>query len=493
MSTTTNTNTTHYTGWFIISLALSSMVWLFFLFVWFDSNPASNLTERIPGMCGEPLTGSLGSNQLQQSETGSSAIGEFFATSDGVPSSIQGKWSRFRGDDFDNINKELIPLKTFANQDTPTILWSAALGEGHAAPIIYNGRVYLLDYDERENADALRCFSLDDGQEIWRRWYSVKIKRNHGMSRTIPAVTDNFLLTIGPRCHVMCTNPISGDLLWSIDLQKEYTTEEPLWYTGQCAYIDDTVAVIAPGGSSLMIGVDCKTGDVLWKTLNKHQWKMSHASIIPMHYGNRKIYLYGAVGGIAGVAADGEDRGSILFENNEFNQSVVAPSPVVLKNGRIFLTAGYGAGSALMQLTENSGAFSIKMIKRFGVKEGLASEQQTPLYHNGHMYGVLPKDAGQYKNQFVCVSDDDPSRIIWSSGPQYQFGLGPYIIADGKFYILSDDGKLTVAAVSSKTFQVLGSVQLMDGVDAWGPMALVNGRLLVRDSKMMLCVDIRNK
>src|SRR5512133_3520041 len=120
MSTTTNTNTTHYTGWFIISLALSSMVWLFFLFVWFDSNPASNLTERIPGMCGEPLTSAFDSNQLPQS--GTSSIGAYFATFDGVPSSIQGKWSRFRGDDFDNINKELIPLKTFANQDTPTIL-----------------------------------------------------------------------------------------------------------------------------------------------------------------------------------------------------------------------------------------------------------------------------------------------------------------------------------------------------------------------------------
>jgi len=489
MSTTTNKlNTTQYTGWFIISLALSSAVWLVLLYLWFNFNPASHLTERIPGMSGEPLSDTLSSSQSQSS--GTSAIGAFFATYDGVPSSIQGTWSRFRGDDFDNVNKESTPLTTFANQDTPTILWSLVLGEGHAAPVIYNGRVYLLDYDEKENADALRCFSLDDGREIWKRWYSVKIKRNHGMSRTIPAVTDSFLVSIGPRCHVMCTNPVSGDLLWGIDLEKEYATEEPLWYTGQCAYIDDTVAVIAPGGSSLMIGVDCKTGTVLWKTPNPNQWKMSHASIMPMQYGNRKIYLYSSVGGFAGVAADGEDRGTILFENNEFNQSVVAPSPVFLKNGRIFLTAGYGAGSALFQVTENSGTFSAGLIKRFGVKEGLASEQQTPLYIDGHLYGVLPKDAGQYKNQFVCVSETDPTRFIWTSGPEYQFGLGPYIIADGKFYILSDDGKLTVAKVSSKSFQVLGSIRLLDGVDAWGPMALVKGRLLVRDSKKMLCVDI---
>ena len=104
--------------------------------------------------------------------------------------------------------------------------------------------------------------------ELWRRWYSVNLKRNHGMSRTTPAITDKYIVTMGPKCHVMCCNPQNGDLLWGIDLGKDFNTEVPLWYTGQCPLIDNDIAVIAPGGSSLLIGVDCATGKVVWKTPN---------------------------------------------------------------------------------------------------------------------------------------------------------------------------------------------------------------------------------
>ena len=42
---------------------------------------------------------------------------------------------------------------------------------------------------------------------------------------------------------------------------------------------------------------------------------------------------------------------------------------------------------------------------------------------------------------------NDCSKIIWSSGKTERFGLGPYLIADGKIFILSDDGILTDSAV----------------------------------------------
>ena len=51
-------------------------------------------------------------------------------------------------------------------------------GEGHAGAAIRNGRVYLLDYDRENEADALRCLSLENGEEIWRFTYPVKVKRN---------------------------------------------------------------------------------------------------------------------------------------------------------------------------------------------------------------------------------------------------------------------------------------------------------------------------
>jgi len=137
-------------------------------------------------------------------------------------------------------------------------LWSIEVGEGYAGAAILNGRVYVLDYDAVGKADVVRCLSLADGKDIWKYSYPVFVKRNHGMSRTIPAVTDNYVVTLGPKCYVTCLDAVSGEFKWMIDLVKDFKTTIPQWYAGQCPLIDGQKAIIAPGGESLMIAVDCQ-------------------------------------------------------------------------------------------------------------------------------------------------------------------------------------------------------------------------------------------
>ena len=33
------------------------------------------------------------------------------------------------------------------------------------------------------------------------------------------------MITIGPQGHVMCCDPVTGDLKWGIDMQKQFKTE----------------------------------------------------------------------------------------------------------------------------------------------------------------------------------------------------------------------------------------------------------------------------
>ena len=95
--------------------------------------------------------------------------------------------------------------------------------------------------------DAIRCLSLDDGREIWRYNYPVEIKRNHGMSRTVPAVSGGYVVTLGPKCQVYCLNAATGALAWKKDLVRECGTTVPPWYAGQCPLIDGDRVILAPG------------------------------------------------------------------------------------------------------------------------------------------------------------------------------------------------------------------------------------------------------
>lgn len=467
----------------IITTAGTTFVGLIFLTWWLLYNPVEEFVENIPGMDNRPEALERGSAVVN--------IGAYFARFDGIPSEIRGSWPRFRGADFDNISKENVKLADRWDDSGPNILWSVELGEGHAGPVIHDGRVYVLDYDEERRADILRCLSLDDGKEIWQRGYDVYIKRNHGMSRTIPAVSGKYVVTIGPKCHVMCVEADSGHFMWGIDLEKEYGTEVPLWYTGQCPLIDDSLAVIAVGGRSLLIAVHCETGRVVWETPNPYRWKMSHSSIMPFVIHGKRMYLYSAIGGLVGVSAEGETAGQIILETNMWNHNVIAPSPIYLGDGRLFLAAGYGGGSMMCRIKVEKDSFSVEPLQRYKSDEGLATEQQTPIFYEDHLFSILPKDAGPLRNQFVCCHPDDCTKILWSSGKTNRFGLGPYLVADGKFFILSDDGVLTVLEVSTEKYIPLAQAKVLDGHDAWGPLAIVNGRLLARDSRRMVCIDVR--
>ncbi|MBC8486338.1 MAG: PQQ-binding-like beta-propeller repeat protein [Bacteroidetes bacterium] len=452
---------------------------------WQIYDPVKGFTVNIPGLDNRP--------EVDLNAIENVAIGEKFTAYNESSSELSGKWTGFRGADRDNINKENIRLIDSWGPGGPKIEWVVDLGEGHAAPVIYNGKVYILDYHEIKKADALRCFSLETGEEIWRRWYNIRIKRNHGMSRTVPAITDKYIVTIGPKGHVMCVNPENGDFLWGIDLVKNYSTEIPFWYTGQCPLIDNDVAVIAPGGSSLLMGVDCASGEVIWQTPNPDNWKMSHSSIMPMTLSGKKMYVYAAIGGIVGVSAGGSDPGKVLWKTNTFAPSVVAPSPVILDDGKIFITAGYGAGSILFQVVKSGNSFEVNVLQKYKPKDGLAAEQQTPLFYDGFLFSILPKDAGNRRNQFVCCDPNDCQSILWTSGKTKRFGLGPYIVADNKFFILNDDGTLTIAKANTSRFEFLDKAKIMEGQDAWGPIAIADGRLLMRDSKKLVCVNIKAK
>ena len=450
---------------------------------WVIYNPWADLTVSLPGADGYTASGTTEAENI--------IIGEHFEHL-AVAEPSQGEtWPSFRGEFHDNIYRGNQPLIDNFNQGGTEILWSAEFGEGHAGPAIYDGMVYLLDYDEEMRADMLRVFSLETGEELWRRWYNVHIRRNHGMSRTVPAVNQEYILTMGPRGHVMCLDRLSGDLLWSIDLEHEWGTEIPLWYTGQCPLIDNGVAVIAPGGDALMIGVDCATGEILWETPNPEGWEMSHSSVMPFEFGGQRMFVYSAVGGAIGVAADGPFAGSVLWKVPEWNHRVLAASPVCLPDGRIFLTAGYGAGSMMIRLQESNGNFEVEILETFRPGEGLSSEQQTPIYTDGHLFGVLPKDGRANRNQFVCVNPDEITSFAWTSGSTARFGLGPFILADGKFYLLDDDGTLYIIEKSINEFRLLDSMELIeDGHDAWAPLAISDGYLLLRDSHTMICINI---
>ncbi len=136
----------------------------------------------------------------------------------------------------------------------------------------------------------------------------------------------------------------------------------------------------------------------------------------------------------------------------------------------------------MLQLEESGGRIEAKTMYKLGPAE-FGSTNHTPIFFEGHLYGVREKD-----KQLVCLDPD--GRVVWSSGSQRRFGLGPYMIAGGLIYVMNDTGRLTLAEATPDGYRQLAQAQVLDGNDSWGPMALAAGRLLVRDLTRMMCLDV---
>lgn len=448
---------------------------------WGLGDGALSVAARVPGTDrsgADPGPSKVGDELRGERTIGPGAAGFVAEGSDAASED----WPQFRGPRRDNLGRDSTPLARNWPPGGPRVLWSLDVGEGYAGPVVSRGRVYLLDYDRQGQRDAMRCLSLADGSELWRFSYPVKVKRNHGMSRTAPAVADGFVVGIGPRCQVMCLDARTGEERWLIDLERRYGTTVPPWYAGQCPLIEEGRAILAPAGpEALMVALDGASGRELWRTPNPRGWKMTHSSIMPVSIDGRRMYVYCGSGGVVGVDAL---TGALLWETTQWKISIATvPSPVDLGDGRLFLAGGYNAGAMMLKIERTGDGYTARVLYRLEA-ETFGAAQQTPVHWRGHLYGVRPD------GRLTCL--DLEGRVLWTSGADRRFGLGPFLLAEpGLIYVLDDEAKLTLAEAGPQGYRELAShTVLAEAHDAWGPMALSGGRLLMRDLTRLVCVDV---
>jgi outer membrane protein assembly factor BamB len=453
----------------VASLALAGLT------LWLASDSRHPAALRIPGTDKAPGSESGGSSNA--------VLAGKLTVSKTVPAtstSSSGSWPGFRGKDRDGISKSSVRLSRAWDSSGPRQLWTLDVGDGYAGVAVLNGRVYLMDYDRERKQDALRCLSADDGSELWRFSYPMAVKRNHGMSRTVPAVTERWVVAMGPKCHLFCLDSSSGTLKWGFDLVKQLGATVPPWYAGQCPLIDGTTVIVAPGGPhALLMALDAETGKILWQTPNPHGWKMTHSSIMPMELNGERTYVYCANNGVVGVSAK---DGALLWETTAWKISIATvPSPLVLENGRIFLSGGYNAGSLMMQVRNEQGKWQVQTLFKLE-PEVFGATQHTPILFENHLYGV------RADGRFVCI--DLQGKPLWASDAGQQFGLGGFVIGDGLIFAINDSGLLRLIEATPQKYNLLGHAQVLPGHESWGPMALADGRLFARDLTHLVCLDV---
>ena len=273
------------------------------------------------------------------------------------------------------------------------MLWSVEVCEGYAAAAIYHGRVYFQDYDRASEEWLVRCLTLADGQELWRYRDKKRIRPNHGITRTVPAVDGKYVFALDPKCVFHCLDAATGTELWRKKLAGEdsdYNAAIPPWYNGQNPLIESDRVIIAPGGDVLLVALDKATGREIWTTPNAEKWPLSHSSVMPAKLGGVDQYLWCTLFGPVGVAAD--DGRLLWFHPRKFNVAV-SPSPLAIDGDRVFMTGPYEAGSVMVRVKAEEGRFSTETVFDWTENEW-NSEIHTPILFEDHMFAVGKRKRG---------------------------------------------------------------------------------------------------
>jgi outer membrane protein assembly factor BamB len=327
----------------------------------------------------------------------------------------------------------------------------------------------------------VRCVTLKEGKHVWR--FGDKkpggIRVHHGITRTVPAVDGKFVFSLDPKGVFHCLDARTGKELWRKDVPAEYATLIPQWYVGQCPLVEPDRVVIAPGGRALFAAFDKATGNVLWETPDEEKTVMGHASVMPADIGGVKQYVHCNIKGAAAADANGR-----LLWRFPWKFNIVAPvSPLPIGDGRIFLTSCYEAVTVMIRVTREGDQFVAK--KEFSLGEGgWNSEVHTPILFRDHLFAV-----GKKKNGLLTCLDLN-GNIVWESGNTF-FELGSYLLADRMLFVLEGKtGVLRLVEASTSGYRELDHAGVLHGKDVLGPMALSDGKLVLRDMTTMKCIQV---
>jgi outer membrane protein assembly factor BamB len=426
-------------------------------------------------------------------------ISIFILALQGVANVKAQDWPQFMGPARDGISPQKNILRSWP-AGGPEVLWSVDVGIGFGGPVIKDGKAYLLD---RDNAvgDKMRCFDMSTGSELWSYDFGSPGETSFPGSRSVPVIDGNYIYSCGHSGDLYCIDINTQKPVWNANVWKDFGGERlPTWAISQCPLIYGNLLIIASQAPQAgVVAYDKLTGKVVWKTPSLGPVGYVSPAVVKVGNENHIVMITAATGrgsNASGGRVVGIDpqTGNILWDYTGWNCVIPIPSAVDAGEGRMLITGGYNAGSVMIKPEKKAdGKYQVSELYRnaeFGV------HTQPPILYNGHFYGQC--STNETKNGLMCMSIDGETR--WKTGRAPVFERGSIIIADG--LLISTDGLTSLYLVEPdpKSFKPLVSspvlketaVQGANENQNWAPIALSNGKLLVRNQNRLICVKIAN-
>jgi outer membrane protein assembly factor BamB len=411
-------------------------------------------------------------------------------------------WTQYLGPNRNAKSDEKGLLRSWPAEG-PKVLWTFELGPGYGGGAISKGKVYLLDRDAGKQ-DVFRCIDLNTGKELWSFAYDAPGRLSHPGSRSTPAIDGNYVYTCGCFGDVYCFDQSTHKPVWNKNVWKDYGGGRlPNWGISQNPLIYKDLLILASQTKKAgVVAYEKTTGKVKWAS-PALPGKVGYVTPAVVNVDGRDQMVMitatsrrerGRRSAPAGSDSEGADGvvlgmdiedGRTLWTYRGFQCQIPVNNVVSVGDGRIFISGGYMAGSAMFKVTRKEGGYDVKELY---TTQDFGTHVHPSILYKGHFYGHGTTNTR--RDGMTCMSVD--GKLKWKTGTEPVFDKGGFILVDD--LILSVDGRdgiLYLIEPNPEGFKKLASVDLLDTKECWGPLSLSDGKLLIRDQKQMKCIAVR--
>lgn len=351
-------------------------------------------------------------------------------------------------------------------------LWKQPIGGGYASFVIAGGLAYTIE--QRRDDEYVAAYDVATGKERWTNSWPAHFSESMGGDgpRTTPVYDSGRLYALGAEGEFRCLDARTGKVIWRKNILEENGASNLMWAQSSSPLIVDNKVIVLPGGANgkSVVAYDKLTGAPIWASQNDEQ--SYTAPMLVTLNGKRQVLVVSAA---RAMGLDPEN-GELLWEYpwvTEYN--INAAQPIVVGPNRFFISAGYGHGAALVEVTPSGSKFQAKTVWQ---NNRMKNKFNSSVLFEDHVYGL--------DEAILACIDVRTGEQKWKGG---RYGYGQLLLAGSHLVVLTEQGDVVLVKADPSGHQELARFSAIEG-KTWNNPAIANGILFVRNTTEMAAFRI---
>ena len=405
-------------------------------------------------------------------------------------------WPQWRGANRDGVWREKGLIEKFAGPEIEA-RWRVPIANGYSAPTVANGRVYITDRVADKLQERVHCLDWRNGKTIWSYSYKAAyggVGYPNG-PRAAVTVDKGRAYSLGAIGHLHCFNAVTGKVLWSHDLDKEYNIRVPDWGITAAPLVEGDLLIVQIGGAgnACVVAFDKKTGEERWRALED---RASYSAPIVIKQAGKRVVVVWTADRVVGLnPADGKTYWAVDFPARRWPIGIATP---IVNGNSLFITSAID-GALMIRLATDRPAAE-KVWARRGqnplVTQAVQSLISTPLWIGEQIYGI---DQG---GELRCIDAKTGDRL-WSSEkvmPLAKYATAHLVRNGDRVWIFNERGELIIARLSAKGYQEISRAKLLEptrgqlnerGGVCWAHPAYAYKHVFARSDNELVCASLK--